>query len=164
MSAVEEKLRATIVDHEVLESAGLVTYVVDVWRGDKDDPAVAVTRYLGVWDADDLVGEDDEALTPTISLRNPGGYSESLTQKPQAKIWEQLKTVKAADQDARQFKSHDEHMMSDSGYMYGERRLEREKYQNFMRALDVLSVDETNEEAWALVDEWRKYQALKYEK
>src|SRR6516162_5498097 len=103
MSATEEKLRAKIVDREVLQSAGLVTYVVDVWRGDREDPATPVTRYIGVWKSDQLEGD------PTISMSNPGGYSERITQKPEAMVWEKLETVKIADKEAQQFKDHHEH-------------------------------------------------------
>ena len=165
MSATEEKLRAKIVDHEVLQSAGLVTYVIDVWRGDREDPATAVERYLGVWNSDDLVTEDDEAITPTISIRT--GYSYrggDYGQKPEAKFWQKLEVIKAADKEAEQFKGHTEHMMNEGGYSYGEMATQKRKYQAFMRALDVLAIDEGNEEAWAMVEEYREYQALKHEK
>jgi hypothetical protein len=160
MSAVEEKLRASIVDHEILESAGLVVYVIDIWRGDKNDPAVAVERYYGLWDAEGLVSEDGEAITPTISM---GNY-DRFKQTPEAIKWEKLETVKAADKEAEQFKRHHDNQMDEGGYAWGEAREQKYKYQQFMRALDILAADEDNEEAWAAVKEYRDYQALKHEK
>ena len=36
-----------VVDHNI--AAGYVTYIVDLWEGDRNDPATTVTRHIGVW-------------------------------------------------------------------------------------------------------------------
>jgi hypothetical protein len=162
MSATEERTHKwEIVDHDVHQMSGLVAYVVDVWEGDKNDPATSITRHYGVWDGDKLETEDGTAFDPDFWPEN--AYSYRPRPKPEPLVWESLNEVKKADSGARTFKRDQERML-DTGHSYGEAGKQRLLYSTFMNAIDVIAADPDNAEAWAAVDAWRDYRAMQYEK
>jgi hypothetical protein len=152
-----------IVDHEIAQNTDLVIYVLDVWQGDREDPAVGVARYMGVFKGEDLTTDDGEALDPDFSKWKPGYYNEKKI-IPQPLFWETLEEIKKGDRDAENFKRQTEGLLLKDDYSFGSRHVERTLYQGFVEAIDILAVDGENEEAWAAVNKYREHKALEYER
>lgn len=140
-----------------------VTWIVDIWEGDRRDPAVAIGRYIGVWRGEQLEDKEGNAVDPDFSELNGRSYSYERNIKPRPMHWSLLEEVKTADRDAENAKHQHEALMSD-GYSYGSETTRKKLYKAFMEAIDVLGDDPNNETAWEAVEAWRSYQAHKHEK
>lgn len=151
-----------VVDHEVAQNTDLVIYVLDVWQGDRKDPAVGVSRWMGVFKGEDLTTDDGEALDPDFSKYKPG-YSEGKI-IPQPLFWQLLEEIKKEDREAERYKSQTAALLARDDYSYGTRLKEKTLYQGFVEAIDILAVDGENAEAWAAVDAYREHKALEYER
>jgi hypothetical protein len=156
-------------NYEILDrnvTTDYVTLIVDVWEGDRNDPAVQVERYIGVWRIEDL---DDGASDPNFSevdtthsryrySHDDGGV------KPAPLAWTVIETTKEADKQARSAKKEAMDWEDPESYVgWGENR-KKELYIAFLDAIDTLAEDPTNEQALAAVDAFRSHSALKHEK
>lgn len=147
-----------IQDHNI--AAGYVTYIVDIWDGDRDDPAVGVNRYLGVWQESVIM--DTEHGQPEFD-RVDVGWSYAGRLKPPAAVWQVLKEVKESVREAEQHQSEHKGLMSE-GYSYGAGATRKSRYQKFMAAIDTLVTDPENEQAWQDIDAWRNVMAMEHER
>lgn len=138
-----------------------VTWIVDIWRGDRNDPAVDVERYIGVWDAAVLEDEDGNAVDPSFESRRYGmGVQPTIA----ARHWEVLDHIKKSDSAARTFKKQQDDLFNPDSYAYGSTHTHKSLYTEFMNAIDVLVEQPDNKEAWEAVDAFRKNQAMQHEK
>jgi hypothetical protein len=171
MSTAEDNLTSyEIIDHEILQSSGLVTYVVDIWDGDRHDPAVSITRYLAVYLGEKLETEDGEAFDPNFGYASDSRYGGSSLNKDRAgepKIWAQIETIKKADREAENALDDYKRMTGKSNrYSYGSTYTTgaQTMYNAFLDAIDRLGTPEETETDWEAVEKWRTYQAHKEEK
>lgn len=167
----ETKNGFEIIDHNIVPDL-YVTYIVDTWEGDRNDPATQINRYIGVWKAEDLESEERGAFDPDFGemLDRYGyrrsRYSRRSTNKdePEPLVWEHLDVTKEADSDARSMRQEYESITDPNGYAYGSQRIHKDLYNAFLDAVDTLAEDPDNEQAWEAVTKFRQYQALKHEK
>lgn len=141
-----------------------VTWIVDLWKGKKNDPATEVKRYIGVWRAEQLETEEGEALDPVFKNDRYYGLDHAKSITPQPMVWVPMETVKAADRDAEKFREQSESAMDTSYMGYGSVATRKQKYIAFMDAIDVLATDPENKDAWTAVDAFRQHQALEHER
>jgi hypothetical protein len=140
-----------------------VTWIVDLWRGDKRDPATAITRYIAVWRADQLENEQGEGVDPTF--KPAASYRrQDPVPVPQPMVWNILEKIKEPDQEAEKFRTQQENLMNRELPRYGSTSTRASLYQAFMDALDVLAHSPDDQEAWAKVEAYRNNQALEYER
>jgi len=150
-----------IVDHNI--AVGYVTYIVDMWDGDKADPTVSVVRRIGVWRGEQLEKEDGEAFDPDF-WGDRTRYSYRIEPNPKPLVFEILETVKEADKELVRFKNDQEGELGQGKYRYGAAQRRAELYQAFMDAIDTLAKWPENEAAWKAVEKWRNYNARLHEK
>lgn len=143
-----------------------VTWIVDVWTGNRNDPAVGVTRYIGVWRGEDLEDAEGNAIDPDFSQLSERRYSWDRQIKPHPLHWHALETVKESEGDARSFKNDVESMSPDNrSYTYNSKlRRKAELYQEFLKAIDILAASPEDVYAWAAVEAWRQHNAQLHEK
>lgn len=158
MSNLEEMTKTgfEIQDHNI--AAGYVTYIIDIWKGDKNDPAVSINRYIGVWKDDQLEKEDGEAFDPDFAGCKDFSYRSYIEPRPM--IWEQMETIKKADASVQNFRREMERAMTKrQRYDYRESKYvdveEKSPFEIFMDAVDRVAVDEGDEEAWAIIEAHR---------
>jgi hypothetical protein len=176
MSAAETKTRVgyEVIDHNIVPDL-YVTYIVDVWEGDRSDPATGVTRFIGVWRAEDLETEERGAFDPDFTQVTDYNYRYSYSRgsrswrksdTPEPLVWEVVETTKEADEGAQKMRSEYENMTDPEAraYTYGAQRIHKDLYVKFLDAVDILAEDPDNEEAWEDVKAFRDNQALKHEK
>jgi hypothetical protein len=132
-----------------------VTIILDVWKGDRDDPAVEVIRYLSLFSVEEA---------PEVFLFNDGYYSTRLKEAQKPIIWKEIGHQKTAVQEAKQHKGQYEQMTREDRYGYGVVSRDKERYMAFMDAIDALHEDPQDEEAWKKVDSWRSHMATLHEK
>jgi hypothetical protein len=149
-----------IFDHNI--TSEYVTYIVDLWEGDKNDPAVSITRYIGVWRGDQLEKEDGEAFDPDFWGESRSRYTYRLEPKPKPLAWTTVETVKEADKELLSFKTQQENMLNKNQY-YGKNR-RAELYQEFLDAIDILALWPDREDMWKKVEAYRRYNAHSHEK
>jgi len=130
--------------------ADYITMVIEVYDGDREDPATEIRRYQATYPSN---WDGEIELRGSYSLYRPKG---SLG-------WVDLEVVKEKDHDAESYEYAQGNMLNGDRYYSGSGK-GRKLYQAFMEAIDVLSGDDENVDAWAAVDEWRQYQALLNEK
>lgn len=144
-----------------------VTWIVDLWQGEKTDPATAITRYIGVWRAEVLENEKGEAIDPVFSEKMLGAYNALRYISPTPMHWQALESIKEADSEAQNFRSQMEDALRPRerfDYNRREHIEERSPMEEFMDAIDRLAVDDTDQEAWAIVQARRKAQIEKMER
>lgn len=152
-----------IIDHNI--AAGYVTYIVDLWDGVRKDPAVSITRYIGVWREEKLEKEDGEAFDPSFWAPKTSRYSYRNNPVPEPLAWERIEVVRAADQELLRFKSEQALELGEGdSYLYGSRRNRVELYKKFMDAIDTLANNPDDEAAWQDVEQYRNYNARLHEK
>jgi len=161
---VVDERQSEIIDHNI--AAGYVTYIVDRWEGDRNDPTVSVTRYIGVWRDDQLEKPDGEAFDPPFWPTEKSRYSyRSEPDNPKPLVWQTVETMKEADQELVRFKNDQNNELGEgSRYQYGSAKRRSELYQEFMDAIDTLAKFPENEEAWKKVERWRNFNARLHEK
>jgi len=164
-STAEEKVdlkRFEIYDHNV--TSEYVTYMVDLWEGDRKDPAVSVTRYIGVWHGEQLEKEDGEAFDPDF-WGDRNRYSYRIEPIPRPLMWHVVEETKKADKELLQFKNDQQNELGEGRlYRYGASQKRAELYQLFMNAIDTLAKWPEDEAAWKHVERWRNYNARLHEK
>lgn len=158
---MDEATQFEILDHNI--AAGYVTYIVDLWEGDRTDPAVGVTRYIGVWDENVLETEERGAFNPDFTSAS-GSYYSGSRMKPPALVWTEIGQTKKQVREAEQFKSQLNNLMNNDRYSYGVAASTKDRFQKFMAAIDKLATDNSDAEAWEAVHAWRERLALAYEK
>jgi len=165
VSVAESKTQFEIIDTNIVPDL-YVTFIIDIWEGDRNDPATEVIRYIGVWRAEDLVNGDGEAHDPDWSEYDIARYSRWHRAKAKPICWEQLETVKEADSGAVMMRREYESLTDPEAYVgYSHNSLKhKELYVKFLDAIDVLAEDPDNERAWEDVNAFRQFQALKHEK
>lgn len=137
-----------------------VTWIVDIWSGDRNDPATDVNRYIAVWNADALEDEQGNAVDPVFHRRS--SYSTEPKPNIQPLHWHLLDSVKAADPAARSFKQQQESALTvDPESYYGR---QHKPYQDMMEAIETLVGDPENEEAWSKIEQFRRIQAMRHER
>jgi len=167
MSAVASEhatLYHEVVGHEVV--ADYVVYIVDIWMGDKNDPAVEVIRHTGVWKGEVLEDDEGNAIDPDFSKCEPKTYRYHDWDggEPVPLMWDSLETPKKADRAARSHKDEALKWEDPESYVgYGSSQ-KKNLYIKFLDAIDVLAEDPENEEAWAAVQAYRDYSAHLHEK
>jgi len=160
---VVDERQSEIIDHNI--AAGYVTYIVDRWEGDRNDPTVGVVRYIGVWRDDQLEKPDGEAFDPPFWPKDKSRYSyRTEPDSPKPLVWQQVEITKEADHELVRFKNDQESELAEGKYRYGSAARRSELYQKFMDAIDTLAKWPENEEAWKVVDRWRSYNAKLHEK
>lgn len=134
-----------------------VTVILDLWKGDRDDPAVGVSRFLALFNISSV---------PDEFKFNHQYYGYRLSDPESAILWEHLGDVKKEDKGARDHQQNDDFMLDENEERWRPPEVVKRKllYQQFIAAIDVLAVDYENEEAWAAVDAWRGYHATLHEK
>jgi len=167
MSSTEEKVdlrHFEIYDHNV--TSEYVTYMVDLWEGDRNDPTVSVVRYIGVWLGEVLEKEDGEAFDPSFYPKDPSRYVyKNKPNNPPPLVWEVVAVVKEADQELVKFKNDQQNELGEGRlYRYGASQKRAELYQLFMNAIDTLAKWPEDEAAWKHVERWRNYNARLHEK
>jgi hypothetical protein len=153
-----------VVGHEVV--ADYVVYIVDIWIGDRTDPAVEVVRHTGIWRGSDLEDVEGNAFDPDFSKCTPKTYryDDWGGGDPEPLMWDSLEIEKKADPRARSHKDEALKWEDPEGYVgYGQNH-KKELYIKFLDAIDILADDPENEEAWAMVKDYRDYSAHLHEK
>lgn len=165
MAIVAQDVQCEVQDKNY--AAGYVTYIVDLWQGSATDPAVGITRWLGLWHESVLL--DSEFGEPDWAEVFGRGYMREP--KPNPLIWAQVEIVKEADDAARLAARNDEDMMEPVDpdqpqyrYINATKQKQKTLYQAFIAAIDRLAQDDTDAEAWAAIDAWRDYNAKLHEK
>lgn len=155
-----------IVDHNIIPDQ-YVTYIVDVWQGDRKDPATRITRYIGTWRASDLETEEGEAFDPDFSFPDVPQYRidrismyEFDRKKSRPLVWDRLETVQEPDQDLLQHREAHDRLSEQNGHTPLSWRTASSGvgYEQFLQAIDAVAVNEDDEEAWATIDKWRQRQ------
>ena len=163
----ESKVLYEIVDHNSVPDSW-VTYIVNIWDGPKNDPATNGTTYIGVWDGALLETEEQGAFDPDFTrYQEFGRYSyRSDAYKPAPKIWEALEVFQKPDREAINFRREYDSMSSQASgaYYYGSQAKQRDLYTKMLDGIDRIAQDDTDEQAWADVEAYRQYMALKHEK
>lgn len=160
MSTAEETTtQFEIIDHNITPE--YVTYIVDLWVGNRHDPAVGIMRHIGVWHSEDLETEERGAFDPDFAAVHPNRYRSQP--KPEPLLWDTLEEVKAAEKDAERFKNEQNAALNTEGYSYNRDKTHDGLYARFLDAVDVLAADGENVEAWLAVDQFRDYSAKKHE-
>lgn len=157
-------LHHEVVGHEVV--ADYVVYIVDIWMGDKSDPAVEVIRHTGIWKGEALEDDEGNAIDPDFSKSQPKTYryDDWGGGEPEPLMWDSLETPKVADKAARSHKDEAMKWEDPEGYVgYGNNR-KKELYIKFLDAIDVLADDPESTTAWADVQAYRDYNAHLHEK
>lgn len=157
---MDEATQFEIIDHNI--AAGYVRYIVDLWEGDRTDPAVGVTRYIGVWNENVLETEERGAFDPDFTSARGSYYGSRM--KPPALVWAEIGETKKQVREAEQFKHQLKSLMNNDRYSYGARQSEKDRFQKFMAAIDKLATDNSDQEAWEAVHAWRERLALAHEK
>jgi len=167
MSSTEEVVdlrHFEIIDHNI--AAGYVTYIVDLWEGNRNDPTVNVVRHIGVWLGEVLEKEDGEAFDPSFYPKgSPSRYVyKNKPDNPPPLVWETIEVVKKADAELVRFKNDQQSELAEGRYRYGSAQRRAELYQAFMNAIDYLAKWPEDEHSWKAVDAWRNYNARLHEK
>ena len=162
--AEESTVQYEIIDHNVIPDL-YVVYIVDIWDGNRNDPAVGVERYIGVWAWDALENEDGSAKDPSFNEYDGSRYSYRSRIKPEPLHWDALETVKEADRESQRFKQDSDSAADTERYRYspGSQRA-AQLYKEFLIGIDMLAEDDKNEQAWEMVEKYRQYQAQRHEK
>jgi hypothetical protein len=148
-----------VIDHNIIPDL-YVTLIVDCWIGNRNDPAVAVDRYLGVWRADDLESEQGEAMDPTYKVD-----WRQIEATPKPLTWTVVEHIQQPDRELLSFKKQSDEILDPESYAgYGSAATHKRQYREFMEAIDRVAADESDDEAWATIDAFRKHQALQHEK
>jgi hypothetical protein len=151
-----------VIDHNIIPDQ-YVVYIVDLWDGKKNDPAVSVERYIGVWAADALEDAEGNAIDPDWAGWEPRSYYSKI--KPEAIRWDRLETVKEADRESQRFKQDSDSAADTEHYRYNPGNQRRaQMYKEFLIAIDMLAKNDKNEQAWEMVQKYRDYQAHRHEK
>lgn len=156
--------RHEVVGHEVV--ASYVVYIVDIWQGDRNDPAVEVIRHTGIWRGSDLEDEDGNAIDPDFSKCKPKTYrySDWEGDGPEPLMWDSLETPKQADREAKGHKEQAIKWEDPEAYVGYSHHTRHRLYIQFLDAIDTLSQDDGDQEAWAAVEAYRQSTALMHER
>ena len=130
-----------------------VTIVVDVWAGERDDPATEILRYQATYnvvDVPETIALDDDRWGWSVA-------GPVIT-------FEQLDAVQKSDTGAKHFRTEYQQMTDPEAYAGWDMRTQKELYTAMLDAIDVLAEDDGNEEAWAAIDAYRGHIAVKHEK
>lgn len=156
-----------VIDHNIVTDM-YVTYIVDIWSGDLNDPATGITRYIGVWKAEDLETEERGAFDPDFSKARTSRsyyYGDWQGGDPQPLLWEALEETKKPDKDASDHKEeHEQFSERREGYYSHSHNSLVDQYQAFLDAIDRVARDESDEEAWTIINTWRNRQNAQYER
>jgi len=165
-----DNIHFEILDHNIILELDYVSYILDVWAGEKTDPATTITRYIGVWKGADLEKEDGEAFDPDFG---ESGYVSryginSREVKPKPLHWDVLEEVQKADREAEQHRSESESLerpLDDSHYDYsGRRAASKEQHEAFWAAIERVSENDDDEEAWETINKYRLRYVMQHEK
>jgi hypothetical protein len=159
----ENRISHEIVDHNIVGDE-YVTYIVDLWQGDRNDPSTHVERYIGTWRADALETEergafDPDFTFPELSRHDTANisiyYFRSGNVRPLQ--WDNLETVQKADEDVLQHRRAHEQLTDQNGHVPYAWRMSgvTATYEGFLNAIDRVSENEEDEEAWDIIDNWR---------
>ena len=160
-----------IIDHNVIPDL-YVTYIVDLWEGDKTDPATEVSRFIALFAAGELETEEGVAFDPNFEAVSPG-YRTSYYSKhsprelvPEALVWDTVETIKEADKESLRYKEETERLLkrSESTYSGAKHNAEVDRYQAFLDAIDRLAAGDESEETYTAIDAWRNRLVERYEK
>jgi hypothetical protein len=141
---VDELHRHTFLDYEQ------VTY--SVADGDPDDPATTLEFWISIFKRGEAPADIGKAIN------NAWGGFEGLNG---AITNETLEVKQECDYEAERFRQQTEHLMSapeEDGYYARTQNAEKLAYQAFQDAIERVSADESDEEAWDVIDSWRKRQ------
>jgi len=126
----------------------LVAYTVS--DGEADDIATQIERRVAIFRKDTF--PDDPYPKPVEESSHYGyGYFEGL---PQAEIDEPLDLVKDRDREALQHREESAQLMDKKTADYN-RMIERVTFEDFLNAVETVKHDESDEEAWKIIDNWR---------
>jgi hypothetical protein len=140
-----------------LPNTEYVVIICDAWKGDRDDPAVGISRYIAMFPA--------ESAPEELELSDQSyGYKLKEQDRRNVLAWEQVEEIKKQDDDARNYAATQDNLLDPEGYSYGENRRKKGLYIQFIEAIDILAVDPDNEPAWAAVEAYRSYNAGLHEK
>lgn len=143
-----------IIDHNIIPDS-YVTYIVDIWEGDRNDPATGVGRYIGVWNGDDLETEEQGAFDPDFTMaRSKRKWDPKPT--PEPLHWALLEETKKPDRSAENHRDQEQNLTKKKeGYYQNKQNRAVDLYTAFLDAIDTLAEDDTNEQAWRAVEAWR---------
>lgn len=147
-----------ILDHNIVPDS-YVTYIVDLWDGERKDPATSVYTYIGVWRGDDLENEEQGAFDPDFSKAEDSyGHIEFRRYNPRPLLWKHLDTPTKGNDDAKQHRDAHERLTEQNGYTPPAWRLGASSYEQFLAAIDTVAENYEDEEAWKIIDSWRERQ------
>jgi len=126
----------------------LVAYTVS--DGDAEDIATQIERRVAIFRQDKF--PDDPYPKP--GGENSGYYSSFFEGLPQAEIDEPLDMVKDRDREALQHREESAQLMDQKTADY-HRLVERVTFEDFLNAVETVKHDESDEEAWKIIDNWR---------
>lgn len=161
MPTKETSVNFDVLDHHVTPGMEYVTLIVDVWRGDRKDPATAVDRYLGLWSGESLENGDGEAVDPSFSQHGWKG----VVPNPEPLVWECFEHIKTADRTAESHKEQTDRLQKrNDGYGSTHHNRQVDLYEAFLEAIERVAVDDTDEEAWTAITAWRNRLDEQYER
>jgi hypothetical protein len=156
--------QSKIYDHNITE--GYVTYIVDMWEGDEKDPTVGISRYVGVWRAEQLE-VDDVAIDPDFwGSARMQRYTYRNSPTPQPLVWELMEEIKTPDKELVKFKRDQEHALHKPSYGSGGAVRRADLYNEFLRAIDFIAKypNSDNKAQWDAIEAYRGYNARLHER
>jgi len=152
-----------------IDSATVDQYTIlvyETWHGEREDPATKIEKWLTVMLTEKMPEEvstarDQKNIAPYLpkddrysyrTLGEFGGLRESVND-------ERLEVIKDTDRDAVKHQQESEALLpddSDDGY-HNRYRLSAGgvHYEDFLEAIDRVSENDKDEEAWEIINKWR---------
>jgi hypothetical protein len=147
--------------------AGYTTLIYETWRGDRDDPATQVEEWLSLFNEEDMPDEystaqDQSNIPPYVAEKSRYSYRDEYEGLAKALVNQRVKVVKETDKDAIKHQNESENLMPDDktndNYYYRRREsagLGSVYYEDFLAAVERVSANDDDEEAWDIIDKWR---------
>jgi hypothetical protein len=149
-----------------LDAANVDAYtclVYETWLGEKKDPATTVEEWMSVFLTEDL---SDEYPTAAVVPNGTAPYKSDTS-----RYWagydglegsqadNKLRTIQEGDRDARKHQNDDQMMLDKERRAWsGGAAIAGVNYEDFLKAIDTVSADYEDEEAWTIIDTWRQRQ------
>jgi len=131
----------------------------DVSDGDPDDPASQTDRRVAVFNVGLAPKNIGEAVAKQIDDSYSYSYFEGIEE---ALIDEIVEVTKESDYDAEQYRQEERSLLEPKRH-YDYRTgtyIERDgsEYETFLEAIEKVAEDDSDEEAWKVIDNWRARQ------
>lgn len=142
----------TELDRSVTE-LGLTTIVYLSYDGDLEDPATRAVKRVAVFPPDfepyDLQAMADEQESKSYYRRWFNGFKSAI-------IDDEWEVAKESDDEAKRFREEQQTWRKSGTSMGMDGESEAGPYEQFLVAIDTFQQDPNNEEAWAVIEAYRK--------